>query len=121
VLKIFRFADDPDALMAHLSRTVSFDEGVQKAVDEILLEVRQRGDEAVLDYTERFQGVRPESMKVAPEAIRRAREEADPEFISVLQEAYDNILEFHRHEVEKSFFYEGEGGGAARSSGVYPR
>jgi len=110
VLKIFPFADNPDALMAHLSRTVSFDDTVQKAVDEILQAVRQRGDEAVLDYTEKFQGFRPESMKVSPEAIRRAREEADPEFISTLKEAYGNILEFHRHEVEKSFFYEGEGG-----------
>ncbi len=110
MLPLYRFSEERSALKKQLSRSVSFDAGVHAVVEEILTAIRQQGDSAVLDYTERFQGVRLSSMKVAPEAIEDAYNSADPEFLAVLEEAYRNIVCFHQHEVEKSFFYEAEGG-----------
>ncbi|MEI8033412.1 MAG: histidinol dehydrogenase [Chlorobiaceae bacterium] len=110
MLQLYRFAEERPALKKQLARSVSFQADVHAVVDGILDDVRQRGDSAVLDYTERFQGVRLSSMKVAPEEIDAAYSQAEPEFLSVLEEAYGNIVRFHQHEVEKSFFYEGEGG-----------
>ena len=110
MLRLYRFAEDRSALQEQLSRSVSFDDSVQSAVEQILHQVRQNGDSAVLDYTERFQGVRLKEMRVSPEAIQEAYQCADPAFLAVLEEAYRNIVRFHQHEVEKSFFYEADGG-----------
>jgi len=113
VLPLYRFADDRSALQEQLHRSVSVDASVQSAVDDILYHVRHHGDRAVLDYTERFQGISLSSMRsmlVAPEEIDAARANADPEFVALLEEAYNNIVRFHQHEVEKSFFYEADGG-----------
>ena len=110
MLPLYRFAEDRSALKAQLSRSVSFEASVQTTVDEILYNVRQKGDSAVLDYTERFQGVLLREKLVSPEEIQHAYTHADPGFLAVLEEAYSNIIRFHQHEVEKSFFYEAEGG-----------
>lgn len=110
VLTIYTFPQDEAALKEQLNRTVSFDPDAQKTVDEILHRVRTEGDEAILDYTERFQGVRLDSMMVPEEEIEAAYAESDPEFIAILEEAYANITAFHRNEAEKSFFYEQKGG-----------
>lgn len=110
MLTIYNFPQDEAALRKQLNRTVSFDPEARRTVDEILHRIGTEGDAAVLDYTERFQGVRPDSMRVSQEEIDAAYAEADPEFIAILEEAYRNITEFHRHEAEKSFFFERPGG-----------
>ncbi len=110
MLHLYRFAEDRSALTEKLGRTLSFDPSVHSVVDEILHNIRQHGDSAVLDYTEQFQGVRLPSMLVSPEAMREAYNNADPDFLALLEEAYANIVRFHQHEIEKSFFYEAEGG-----------
>ena len=110
MLCLYRFAEERSALKELLFRSVTVDASVQLAVDEILCDVRRRGDRAVLDYTERFQGIRLSEMRVSPDAIDDARRDAEPSFLALLEEAYANIVRFHQHEVEKSFFYESEGG-----------
>nr|Q3AR25.1 RecName: Full=Histidinol dehydrogenase; Short=HDH [Chlorobium chlorochromatii CaD3] len=110
MLPLYRFPQEASALQERLVRHVSFDEAAHKAVDEILAKVRQQGDRAVLNYTEQFQGVRLTSMQVDEEAIEMAYRHADPSLIATLHEAYANIVRFHEHEVERSFFYEAEGG-----------
>lgn len=110
MLKIYHFAQEQDALRQQLSRTVSFDPESSRTVDDILHRVRTEGDEALLDLTHRFQGVRLDDLKVSASDIEEAYAAADPEFIAILEEAYRNITEFHRHEAERSFFYEQKGG-----------
>ena len=110
MLPLYRFAEDRSALKEQLQRSVTFDASVQSTVDEILQDVRQNGDASVLRYTERFQGVRLEDMRVSPDEIQHAYSHADSSFLAVLEEAYRNITRFHQHEVENSFFYEADGG-----------
>lgn len=109
-MNIYRYATDKEALKKQLERSVVYEPDVENAVHDILHSVRTEGDAAVRDFTERFQGVRLQEMMVSPEEIAEAYENADPAFIRVLEEAYRNITAFHRHEVEKSFFYEEPGG-----------
>ncbi len=110
MLKIYQFPKEQDALNKQLGRTVSFDPEAARTVDEILRRVGTEGDCAVLDFTERFQGVLLDDMRVAADEIEAAYAAADPEFLAILEEAYRNITEFHRHEAERSFFYERPGG-----------
>jgi len=110
VLRIYHFAKEEADLKQQIGRTVSFDPEAARTVDDILLRIRTEGDAAVLDFTERFQGVRLTEMKVSEHEIEQAYREAEPEFIAILEEAFRNITEFHRHEAERSFFYERKGG-----------
>jgi histidinol dehydrogenase len=50
---------------------------------EIVADVRERGDEAVLEWTERFEGARPASLRVPPAEIENA--EAEPRFLEAVR------------------------------------
>ncbi len=49
-----------------------------EAVTPLIADVRERGEAALLDQSERFDGVRPESVRVPQEALTAALEELDP-------------------------------------------
>jgi histidinol dehydrogenase len=57
------------------------------AVRPICAAVRERGQAAVLDLTERFDGVRPVSIRVPGEALKRAMETLDPQVRAALEES----------------------------------
>jgi histidinol dehydrogenase len=64
-----------------------------RIVREILKAVRERGDAAVFDYTERFEKVRltPATMRVSAEQVAAAVREAAPELIAALDAAIANV------------------------------
>lgn len=88
----------------------SANEAVEKAVAEIVADVREGGDAAVLKYCERFDGVRPEPMLVPAEEIEAAYKSEDPEFIETLELAKRNIEQFHRRQLREGFEFAGEEG-----------
>ncbi len=81
---------------------------VCNAAQAIVDDVRDRGDEAVRDYTLRFDGSCPESFRVADEAVAAARAAVAPEFLAALEHAAAQIREFHEKELEReqSWTYE---------------
>jgi histidinol dehydrogenase len=60
-------------------------------VREVISEVRRRGDEAVLELGERFDGVRPGSLRVEAGAISDALESLDRDLRESLEVAVHNI------------------------------
>ncbi|MBQ4435862.1 MAG: histidinol dehydrogenase [Clostridia bacterium] len=76
---------------------------VSATVREIIADVRQNGDAALLKYTERFDGAKLDSLAVSPEEIREALDAADPEFLRVLNRAAENIRYFHQAQKRESF------------------
>ncbi len=76
---------------------------VEQAVADILADVRKRGDEAVLDYTRRFDGVSLETMAVSRQEMEEAMASVEPEFLQVLNQAAQNIRAFHSRQVRNSF------------------
>ena len=82
---------------------------VEQAVRAILDAVRERGDEAVLEYTERFDGRRPESLVLDRDAWLKEARTVDAAVRASLQTAADRIRRYHEHQRETGFRYE-EGG-----------
>ncbi len=76
---------------------------VEQAVTEILDRVRAEGDRAVLDYTERFDGVRPEPLEVSAAEKEEALSLVEPEFLDILREAAANIRHFHSQQKRSGF------------------
>lgn len=76
---------------------------VEAAVADIIAAVRARGDQAVLEFTQRFDGVRPEPMLVSQQEMEEAVAAVEPEFLAVLEQAAQNIRAFHAKQVRNSF------------------
>ncbi|MGB8330589.1 MAG: histidinol dehydrogenase [Polyangiales bacterium] len=82
---------------------------VEHEVRAILDAVRDRGDEAVLDYTERFDGRRPRSLVLDRDVWLEAARTVDPAVRQSLKAAGERIRRYHEHQREPGFRYE-EGG-----------
>ncbi|GIO07284.1 histidinol dehydrogenase [Brevibacillus reuszeri] len=82
----------------------------QEAVQAILFEVRKRGDEALREYTERFDRVRLQKFRVSEAEFAEASEQVTPEVKAALEEAAANIRDFHERQVRQSWFTTKESG-----------
>ena len=80
----------------------SFDE-VDKIVSDIIARVRQEGDKALIDYTDKFDGIKLDSIKVTQEEMDEAMASVDKSFIQILERAKANITEFHEKQLENSW------------------
>jgi len=79
---------------------------VADTVAEILRNVRERGDEALREYTKRFDHATPENLIVTAEEMQEALDAinaTDPAFMAVLEKAAANIRKFHSRQVRNSF------------------
>ena len=80
-----------------------------EAVRSILAEVRSGGDEAVRAFTEKFDGVRLESLRVPPTEVDAALESIPPLLRESLEDARASILAYHRHQVREDARHERDG------------
>jgi histidinol dehydrogenase len=79
------------------------------AVREILAEVRKRGDAAVREYTQRFDGVALDDLRVDPSELAAALRATPPELREALEVAKANIAAFHRTQVRADGRHERDG------------
>lgn len=98
-------------LAAALVRPVSDDAGVLDAVRAILADVRARGDAAVRDCTERFDGCRIDRLRVAPEEIRAAHDRASDDLRAALDYAHGEITAYHEAQVGPAIALDRDGVG----------
>ena len=93
-----------------INRTGAFNAGALSAATSIIEDVRARGDEALRDYTEKFDGVRPQAFRVPQQAIDEAAGRVDPKTAAALEHAARQIREFHERQKQQSWFFAREDG-----------
>ncbi|MBO7348422.1 MAG: histidinol dehydrogenase, partial [Spirochaetales bacterium] len=76
---------------------------VSDVVSAILADVKERKDEALRDYTLRFDGAKIDSIEVSREEIEIAAKSMDKDFMDVLKKAADNIRDYHSRQKRESF------------------
>lgn len=96
-------ARERELIAALRGRSTEVDQRVTAAVSEIIRNVREKGDEALAEYTKKFDGVCPEPMEVSRDQINDALTEADPDFVDALLSAQENIAAFHARQKHQSF------------------
>jgi histidinol dehydrogenase len=69
---------------------------ITAAVTSVINTVKQDGDAGVLALTEKFDKVKPESIRVSKSEIDAASERLSEEMKAALQQAYSNISKFHK-------------------------
>jgi histidinol dehydrogenase len=81
-------------------------------VQTIVESVKQKGDQALVEYTAKFDGVElaPEAIRVSDEEIKLAYMNFDQQLLKTIKKAKANIESFHLLQKEKSWFTTGENG-----------
>ena len=101
MIRIVTYEGQPAAQL--LDRAAEVKRDVTQAVEAIVEDVRLRGDEAVLDYCEAFDGARPDGLLVPEEELDAAFSQVEPEFLDTLRLAAGNIERFHRLQKRAGF------------------
>lgn len=78
----------------------------EETVNEIIEQVRAKGDEALFAYTLKFDQCRisADTIKVTDEEIKEAYEKTDPSFVEVMKRSAANIIKFHEKQLHNSWF-----------------
>lgn len=78
---------------------------VEEKVRQIIEDIRVFGDEALLKYTKKFDGVKlsPKQLRVSETEISGAYQNINPHFVSTLKLIIENINRFYRKTIKKSW------------------
>ncbi len=107
MIRIMQYGDVPNSeIFARSMPTVN----AAETVADIIRNVRERGDAALLEYTEKFDKVRLDSLTVTEAEMEEAVDRTDPGFMAVLEKAAANIRKFHSRQVRNSFIINDEDG-----------
>jgi len=101
------------ALTRLLDRRMIEDEQLNRTVSAILADVRERGDEAVLEYTRRFDRFEASTMadlEVSPEQMQASLDSLEPDQREALLVAAKRIRAYHERQLQPSWEYEEEDG-----------
>lgn len=81
-------------------------------VNEIVEQVRKRGDEALFEYTKQFDGadIDAETIRVTEAEIKEAYRQTDPSLLEVIRKSLANIRSFHEKQRQNSWFDAGKKG-----------
>lgn len=85
------------------ARSGEIDRKVTSAVTDILNNVKQNGDDAVREYTLKFDGHMPSKFEISREEIDSSPDKCDRNFILALYKAADNIRDFHARQKQQSW------------------
>ncbi len=107
-MKVVNITEDSikDLLKSLLKRSPINYREQEDAVNNILTNVKDNGDLALFEYTEKFDKVKltAETIKVTDEEIAEAYEQVDDELIRVIRLAMKNIEDYHEMQKEESWF-----------------
>ncbi len=85
---------------------------VEDIVSRILDDVKTRGDDALFEYTERFDGIllNAHTVEISPDEIESAFRKVSTDDIDILRFSAARIEAFHRRQIEKSWSYSDDEG-----------
>ena len=102
--------EGPPWLMEKIAETFGKPMSLQEVVEHVLSEVRARGDQALLDFEWRLDGVKLKRLEVTKKEIDKARSNVDAGLVSALELAAERIRSFHLKCKRQSWVDFGEGG-----------
>jgi histidinol dehydrogenase len=90
---------------AIIDRGLGFSDQELETVQTILDDVKKRGDQALVEYTNRFdsEAITPDSLKVRPEEFESALKEVDDAFLKTLDRSIDQLEYYHSRQRENSW------------------
>ena len=107
MVHIFQEKDKKKLFACLESRKILESSEIAGPVRQIVSQVRQEGDRALLRFTERFDRVKlkAQQLRVRPQELRSAAKKTDPALVRDLEKAIFNIYAYHRRQIQKSWEY----------------
>ncbi len=103
MLKLIQ-SKDVESVQGYLKGRQSVTDGdIVKATETIIENVRTKGDQALYEYTEQFDGVKLDSLLIDDSEIEKAYQQADPKFIEEMEEAKQNLIDYHKLQVQNGY------------------
>lgn len=116
-LTIRQFSSSAEGFYADLEALLAWDSvsdaGVQKSVADIVEQVRLRGDEAVIEFTNRFDRrdlTSSAELEISREELALAKERVSPELVASLEAAAKRVHQYHERQKQPSWQYQEENG-----------
>ena len=106
MMEIIRLSKDQDYIERIMSRNNIASKEINKKVEEILINVKIRKNKALVEYTERFDGVLLEEFLVSEKEIEKALNNIDQDLKEDLIRAKENIQRYHEEQLRSSYFIE---------------
>ena len=105
MIPIIKAKDAAEIKTRLLSRTQLSDESIVVAVKDIVKNVRERGDEALFEYTKKFDKaeLNAKTVRVSREEIAEAYQAADEKWLNAMREAAKRITAFHAKQKQKTW------------------
>ena len=84
----------------------------ESRVNDIIQNVREKRDEAIFEYTLKFDGatINQDNIRVTEGEIKEAYEQVDPKLLDVIRKALVNIRDYHAKQKQYSWFDSDESG-----------
>ncbi len=111
---MFRFSlskkEDIEIFKKWLNKRVSLEEKIEREVKEIVKKVKEEGDRAVLEYSQKFDSpnLTLSDIKIDPEDIENSIKQISSEDLKIIKEAIERITEFHKRQKEGSWIETGD-------------
>ncbi|MBG9548707.1 histidinol dehydrogenase [Cytobacillus firmus] len=94
-----------------IKRSVDNGTEEQRAIVKNIIEsVRKNGDQALKEYTEKFDGISLDGLKVPLAEIEEALSQVDGKILEIIKEAAENIRSFHEKQLRPSWMTTEENG-----------
>lgn len=104
---IFLKYKDADSDFSALFNRTAFPEDIERSVATILSDIRNNGDDAVVQYAKKFDNLdlTPENIKVTQDEIDNSENLIDDDIKSAIQLAHKNISDFSQQSLPKDWSY----------------
>jgi len=114
VQKLFLNKKNKDIVFETIKKKTneSFLAETNKKVEEIIGKVKKKGDQALLELTHSLDhnNMKLSEIKVTPEEFEEAVLSIEQDMFAIIKEAIDRIKNFHKNQIEKSWFTNQEKG-----------
>ena len=98
--------DSVDEMLKRLeTRAVAFDPDLMRVVSTVIDDVRGRGDEALIDYTARFDDIElmPSDLRIDEDVLKASADKLETRVLAALRDAIKNVRAFHEQQLERSW------------------
>ncbi|MBI2298560.1 MAG: histidinol dehydrogenase [Armatimonadetes bacterium] len=105
-------SSDEEAVLEALQRGEPSSLAASDAAMQLIAEVSERGDDALVDHARRFDSPAMSKRRLAvdPEKIDAALDEVEPEFVEAAERAIENLRAFHARQLRPDWFIPGGDG-----------
>jgi histidinol dehydrogenase len=91
------------------NRSVGYSKEIVDTVIEIINDIKNNGDDALIKYTQKFDRNNSDSIKISQDTINKYAQKVDPAFMDALRISADRIRDFHARQKEQSWQIEKDG------------